>query len=44
MPAFTDIRGDVARLWQDEAHRAQNQKALEDLIKKYKVVVEDDTE
>ncbi len=38
---FEDVRSDVAATWQEETARAENQKRLEALLKKYKVDVED---
>lgn len=41
LPDFEDIQIEVEAVWLDEAKRAENTKALEDLIAKYKVEVEE---
>jgi len=41
LPDFEDIQIEVEAVWLDEAKRAENAKALEDLIAKYKVEVEE---
>jgi len=40
-PELEDVKPDVIRAWQDETQRSANAERLEDLIKKYKVVVEE---
>ena len=37
---FGDVRGAVLADWQDETRRADNEKAIQDIISRYKVVVE----
>jgi len=40
-PTFDQARLDIENTWQEQAARNANQKRLEDLLKKYKVVVEE---
>ena len=44
IPTFDDVRVDVEVSWLEQAQRTANQKNLKDLIKKYKVDVQDANE
>ncbi|MEP3889518.1 MAG: peptidylprolyl isomerase [Hellea sp.] len=43
-PAFNEVRGEVEAAWQEQAQRIANQNNLKDVIKKYKVDVQDPDE
>lgn len=40
-PVFNDVRGEVEAAWQEQAQRIANQNNLKEVIKKYKVDVQD---